>query len=207
MSSSSPILRLMFNLNTAMMPAGLCTMGLILFLKKHSQFPCLPPFPHDIYCHKFMLLILLRTIMNDKLCETSNEFWFEAILNLWALEAELGWWTKNWKFGSDKKVIVKTNFKLIDFRKSALPKIVLMFFLFPYFPLVLRPVLHFWGQELSFQAQFFSFWIICLLWTTSKNDSIKHFQNCLTIKAFLLAIKMSYKSLLAIKIELKSLSW
>ena len=47
-----PMLRLMFNLNTAMMPAGLCTMGVTLFLKKHSQFPPHPTFSRDNICFK-----------------------------------------------------------------------------------------------------------------------------------------------------------
>ena len=47
-----PMLKLMFNLNTAMMPAGLCTMGVTLFLKKHSQFPPRPTFSRDNVCFK-----------------------------------------------------------------------------------------------------------------------------------------------------------
>ena len=180
-----PMLRLMFNLNTAMMPAGLCTMGVTLFLKKHSQFPPRPTFSRDnicfkktwtihssytvlrvvqvffetdvIYCHKFMLHTLLGipsityyyewkflwkcnswivTITGLNL-RTNNELWFEAVLNLLgralllAIEAELGWWTQNWKFGSEKKSYPeKTAFKLINVRISSVPKIVPEFFFF-----------------------------------------------------------------------------
>ena len=144
-----PMLRLMFNLNTAMMPAGLCTMGVTLFLKEHSQFPP-PTFSRDIYCHEFMLHTLLHTIIYGWKCNsritrkitglnlrTNNKLWFEAVLNLLgrafllAVEAELGWWTQNWKFGSEKKVILKkTAFKLINVRISSVPKIVPEFFFF-----------------------------------------------------------------------------
>ena len=66
------MLRLMFNLNTAMMPAGLCTMGVTLFLKEHSQFPPPLTFLLVIYCPEFMLHTLLLTIMNEKSCENAG---------------------------------------------------------------------------------------------------------------------------------------
>ena len=119
-----PMLRLMFNLNTAMMPAGLCTQwGWNCFCRSIPSFLFTPTFIVANSCYvRYYILLWIKNLVKMQYSKwiVKKEHWFEfenqqgalseEILNLLvrafllAVQAELCWWTKNWKFWSEKKV-------------------------------------------------------------------------------------------------------